>query len=564
MDFLNKSFAQISELFRGLSVGARIASLLLLTTVVVSLVYLIAFHSANPDEFVLNARPVTPDELKKIENAFSQAGLTNWKVEGSRVGVPRGRKHEYIAAMADGDALPRDFFTYIDQALDKSSFWRSDRHRADDIKFARQKDLSLVLRRMDGIDNATVQYDSMVTGGFKKHTEVTAAVTIWPTPGVEFDPQRVESVRKLVANSIAGLQSDKVTVIDMETGQIRFDGSGDMAGASRNVYQLAKQEFERHYGRTLRDALAYVDGARVNLNVELDPNLRLDSKTHRLDKTGSVPIQMSERMTEQTSSTSEPGGRPGVAKQGGISNTQQEVSRTEKQTEVRTIEESSESTTKPSETVITKSEVGLRPNRVSVAVSVPTSYYDKVWAAQNPPEEGDQLKAPTPNEMDRLISEVDTVIRNTVAGLLPPKPAGDDSWDPVTVTKFQSLPTEPPPGISTVVLVMDWLNDNWATLGMILVGAFSLIMLRSMVKSMPTPALSTPLNPASAPSTASSNLSVGVPDESAEEQDLEDELRLLKRKPMSGPNLREELADMVRENPDAAASVISSWIGSAK
>ena len=68
MDFLNKSFAQIGELFRGLSVGARIASLLLLTTVVVSLVYLIAFHSANPDEFVLNARPVTPDELKKIEN----------------------------------------------------------------------------------------------------------------------------------------------------------------------------------------------------------------------------------------------------------------------------------------------------------------------------------------------------------------------------------------------------------------------------------------------------------------------------------------------------------------
>jgi flagellar M-ring protein FliF len=30
---------------------------------------------------------------------------------------------------------------------------------------------------------------------------------------------------------------------------------------------------------------------------------------------------------------------------------------------------------------------------------------------------------------------------------------------------------------------------------------------------------------------------------------------------VSGPNLKEELADMVREDPDSAAKVLAKWIG---
>ena len=48
MDFLNKSFAQLSELFRSMTPGARITTGLLLAVVVVSMGYLFRQSAAGP------------------------------------------------------------------------------------------------------------------------------------------------------------------------------------------------------------------------------------------------------------------------------------------------------------------------------------------------------------------------------------------------------------------------------------------------------------------------------------------------------------------------------------
>ena len=54
MDFLNKAFAQLNELFRSMTVGARITAGLLLVVVVVSLVYLFRYESSSPDLYLMN------------------------------------------------------------------------------------------------------------------------------------------------------------------------------------------------------------------------------------------------------------------------------------------------------------------------------------------------------------------------------------------------------------------------------------------------------------------------------------------------------------------------------
>ncbi len=37
----------------------------------------------------------------------------------------------------------------------------------------------------------------------------------------------------------------------------------------------------------------------------------------------------------------------------------------------------------------------------------------------------------------------------------------------------------------------------------------------------------------------------------------------LKRRPPGGPSLRDELSELVKEDPDAAVTVLRSWIGNA-
>lgn len=85
---------------------------------------------------------------------------------------------------------------------------------------------------------------------------------------------------------------------------------------------------------------------------------------------------------------------------------------------------------------------------------------------------------------------------------------------------------------------------------------FSLVMLRSMARAAPA-AAATPDLPLPPPPPAA--------EKPAETKAAETDTKAnrLKRRMGSGQSLRDELAEMVREDPDAAASILRTWIGSA-
>jgi flagellar biosynthesis/type III secretory pathway M-ring protein FliF/YscJ len=55
---------------------------------------------------------------------------------------------------------------------------------------------------------------------------------------------------------------------------------------------------------------------------------------------------------------------------------------------------------------------------------------------------------------------------------------------------------------------------------------------------------------------ASDELSAGEPEQ-------QEAAARLKRRAKSGPSLRDELVEIVREDPDAAGNILRNWIGSA-
>ena len=48
-----------------------------------------------------------------------------------------------------------------------------------------------------------------------------------------------------------------------------------------------------------------------------------------------------------------------------------------------------------------------------------------------------------------------------------------------------------------------------------------------------------------------------------DEADREPPQKRFSKRLASGPSLKDELAEMVREDPDAAASILRTWIGNA-
>ena len=566
MDFLNQAFAQISDLFKSMTAGARITSGLLLAVVIVSLVYLFNHQAMGPDEYLMGGEPFSSGELAAAEAAFDKAGLKDYEITGNRVAVPRAQRSAYMGALADVGAMPESFGGFLDKAMAQSGPFQSGKKQAAMLRIAKQSELSLIMRSMKGIDKASVLYDVDTATGFRKTKKATATVSVRTIPGHDVDTDMANTLRHLVAGAYAQLRADAVTVIDLTTGTLSAAGNteGGGMGAQNHRYLAIKQEFERRKEATIRRLIAVIPGSFVAVNVELTPETEHSETTAKPEKTG-VPIVRTESTTASTSGTGSPGGRPGLeAQSAGAANSPGSVAKASRTTSKS--DETSDTTEqlRVGGTNTTKKYHGLIPTRVTASIGIPASYWRKVWEARNPTAEGEVPKLPKPQDLEQIEAVEIRKFRESIAQLIKlPISKQNIVTDPtamVTIKTFQDLPTTDIPDPSFSDHAMGWFGTYWSTLGMAGLALFSLLTLRSMVRAGPARATG-PVPGASAGDAAPAIAGTISPADAAPE-DVTHEARL-RRFGGQGPSLRDELAEVVREDPDAAAGILRGWINAA-
>ncbi len=215
-------------------------------------------------------------ELAIIEAAFDRAQLTDHRTEDGRVWVPRPRQSAYMRALVDADAMPGEFGSTLRDTVNKTSPWSSPRLQEEMRRVAVQEELSRVICSMPGIERAAVFYDieTKPGGPLGREPERTASVNIKTQPGGELEPSRVEAIRVLVSSSIAGLPVERVAVTDLRSGRVfagpvTKESESDLAAVDPT---LARQvAYERHLATKIRQALAYVKGAVIDVTVTFMP-----------------------------------------------------------------------------------------------------------------------------------------------------------------------------------------------------------------------------------------------------------------------------------------------------
>lgn len=552
MDFLNKTFSQIADLYRSMTPGARITSALLMAAIVVSLGYLFRTQGAGANVELLNGQAFTPAQQQVMLAAFGEAGLTGWEFDGPRILVPRAKQDAFLAALAKSDALPELPDDAMTKALDTtSSIWVDSKHREELIKQAKQRKLSLIIREMPGIENAWVMYDTEKRYGLNQRNESTAQVSVTPSGSEPLSGETVAAIRKMVAFGIAGLTPEKVVVIDVKR-KISYTGDGENTSDTGDPIHLVHQkEHQDHWLRTIKSALPPIEGMLVSVSVELnDERLHREQQIKHDPKT--VPIRRDEKVRSKLLESAAPAGRPGFEAQ--QPNTKMVLASAK-----GTRQEEEESDTNEvnlagsTQTVTEKVPMGL--NWVKAVVNVPTSYFVKIWQQRNPGAPGEQ-KTPTQAELDAVKLQELAKIENTVASLLPPPQGLPADAKLVSVTEFEAFPPEEIPAPSVQERALSWLADNWSTLGLILLALVSLVVLRSMARATPA-AMRSSERPALDAALASSEPAT----EEAAEEHVNAAERRLKRLTGSGTSLRDELTELVAEDPDAAANILRTWIG---
>jgi len=560
MDFVNKAYAQFVELFRSMSPATRVASALLAVVIVVSLVYLFQYQTTSGDEFLLDGRPFSASEMTAIEAAFAQGGLNGSLVVGNRIRIPRGQKAAYLAAMADASALPADFYKYFDDAVSSENPFASNRSLELKHANAKMKELALIISRMQGIQSATVQFDEEARPGLSRSKDKTAMVAVW-TSGASLDEEQVKAIRNVVTSAYAGLNRHSITVTDM-TSHLTFGGHSGSGGVAdgENYYASFKLQYEREWQRKIRDQLSMIPGVKVNVNVEMSPELAHTSTSVKLDPKP-VAMSSSESSSESTTQLPNHGGRPG-ALPNGVGNQPVAVTTAGNGTGESTSSESrSEQKNIAGHEQIVSSSAPLAPKKVTAAIDVPSSYYAEVWRLRNPTPAGQQPKSADGAALAQIETETTKRIQETVRNLLPPVIEGTNPYPHITVSTYTDLPSQPPALPTVASQAQAWLADNWPTLATIALGCFCLLMVRSMVRS-------TAGSPASSAAAASVLPAHSHAPRPATLPELEEEPAppaavLRKRFQSSGPDLRAELHELVKENPDAAANVLRMWIGDA-
>src|SRR5262245_32596743 len=259
MDFVNQAYAQLAELVRSMSAGTRIATVLRLSVVAVSVAWLFEYQIAGGDEFLLGGRPFTQSELTAIEAAFAKAGLGKSQVSGSQIRIPRGQKDAYLAALADGNALPADFYKYLDEAIAADSPFASAKSLEMRRWNAKQKELSLIIGRMSGIESATVQYDEELKRGLVPQKQKTAMVAV-QTRGSQLEEEQVKAISNVVASAYAGLDRHNITITDLNGTTYGGALGPDGVPEDESVYAAHKLKYEREFQRKIQRQLGYIPG----------------------------------------------------------------------------------------------------------------------------------------------------------------------------------------------------------------------------------------------------------------------------------------------------------------
>ena len=553
MDFLNKSFEQLSDLFRSMTPAARLVAILLMVAIIVSMAYLFRAQGSVGDEYLFGGQQFTPRELGQMEMAVSKAGLKGARIEGLRMLIPRGQKDSYLKALKEHDGVPDSMRSFASDAIEKDSPWSTKDQRHSAQKNAKERELSRIIKEIRGYEDAYVQYDETDSGGLSRTRERSALVAVKAHGNRSLGEDEVQAIRAAMQSALTGLKPARISVLDLNSGDTYTGSDSGQGSQGENVYLATKRIYERQYKAKLQERLVkYFPGVWVGVNVEMDPETYTNTRSTELKgKPVATNRQTLEKETPIPQNSN--GGRPDAALNS-LGNSPQQLQvplPSERATETRVQEQFVNA-----QQQVESHKTGLVPTRITASIDVPQSLLAKFWRLANPTAGKDD--APPPAELKKLESDSKKRIESAVSGLLPAT-AGSDGKPLIYIEFVPDLPSEPLVKPSTAETATTWLAGNWQTLAMIGLAFVGMVFLKGLVRSATSePA---PTTEAAIPEVASASgpqLKVVSPPEEGQQDEKGKVKRTFKG---SGPNLREELADLVKEDPDTAANILRSWIG---
>lgn len=576
MDFFNRNYQSTLGLLRSMTPAAQVSSVIMLIAIVASMVYLFQYQLSGGTTYLFGGQEFSQSEIGVMETALSQAGLNQYEIMGNRLRVPLNLRDKYTKAIADGNAVPQDILRTADSSISSNPFLSSTAQRQMQ-KSHKIKKLEDMLRLNPKVSKATVEYDERLEGAPFRELRVTCAVVVNPVGNYQLTRDDVVGIQNVIRSSLAGIKDRDISIQDTNSGQ-SYTGDTVMFSAAESELIRAKKWWEDDYRKKISTQLAAYQGAVVGVEVELDPTLGTNTYKRTLDTP--VTLQQNNERETTRSQTGGNGGAPGTRTNlpaNAAANAQASLAESR---------QSSTDVTKEQSSAITggeiqhRQELGLTVKRAKVSVNIPQNTVEKLFAAANPAPPGGDATIDATRLREYFETSLRKPISERVRALIQPAAvSGQDPFEDIVVQMDPSLALETLPATSMAEFSLAWLATNWQSLGLFGFGLVSLVMLRSMVNSaaknddailradaelkriLPPEEDGDEIEEIIVEKDGSTRIVKRKKTPDTEEDQATRENQLKKRFRNRQPNIREELAELVEADFDAAASVLKAWIG---
>jgi len=535
MEALRRTFTQYLDLYKSMSPSQR-GTLIVVPLMIVAAFGFLMFSDRSSSYVALSwGKAFTYEELMSAQTALTAAGLNDSRQDGQKLMAPRGEIERYNAALLEGGSLPTDWASELQKQIEKRSLFTS----GDELQAMKDIALGKALRRMiravPDIEDGSVIWARSKRRRHGIRPKVTATVYVRPRRGHELSMQLVHSLRAAVANSVPDLKTADVVVFNQLDGTSFTPNKDGDPFDNRLLTRI--REFEQMYQHRVSEALSYIPGVLVTVNVDLD-NLKSSVVQEQIvDPKKVVPVQQTEQSKQETYRQQSPRAEPGVK-----SNRARELNTQGGEEKSRSIiETNSSSVTASSFTKSVQEIIGAMPKAVQVSVQIPEDYY-RAMALKRGLTEGqsEEEKKKFDAAVAAIEEQVQKDVRATVATNIP---AGSPA-EAINVISIVPIDPEVPDVDVPLTETVGNAFSRWGgALGLGLFALWALWMLNKSISRRPAKE-----------STPAAALGLHTPaDEESEENEL-----------ISEAAQRDKLQSMVRDNPGMTASVLGKWIEAEK
>ncbi len=542
MDWIRKWATQIQAQLADLSVSQKLL-IATLGVVVLAAVFLVAVYAGRPQMVPVIDQPLSTGEQARI-TAYLDSRNIDYKVEGDRVIVQPDRQAEVLAGLQMQQLLPEDTSRGFSTLIETQSWWQSSAQNHQMYMIALQNELSAIISKMRGVHDAKVIISEPREQGFgMTHTQPSASVNIQMSGG-NVNQKLADAVAGLVAGALAELRPEDVTVIDAGAGR-QFRKRNDDQLVPSDFLELVLMQEER-YRERIASALGYIPRVIVQVNVEADPS-RKQTESTVYDQEASVSLIQRERSREEQSTErrdgGEPGGRANMAVNiPGAGGPGSETTLTERESEFAP------------HAGVTHEQVidpGGVPTRVNATVNVPRSYFVSLYM-QGQAEDAEQ---PSDADLQPIYTEHLDRIKRQVEPLLAAKNPGNvvvDMYYDADETAGEAAVATAGGGGRLLGGSMIRSVGLSALALVALAGMFLMIRKASQPPAEPDGDELAGLPPSLSSEDVELAGEAGELDAALPGMELDDEA-------IASRKVGEQVAEMVKNNPEEAATVLRQW-----